>query len=88
MRGDDHQVWAFLPRLPQCFAGLDFVLLCKIVLRQDDSVAVVHTAAHRHGHVPKLGVAHFLHCGVEMIHITMENNPVQYARLHSLTQFV
>ena len=71
MRWYDNQVPALLLGLPQSFAGLDSILLCMVVLGEDDAMSILYIAANSHRLVPKLHIEHALNRGIKVIHIAM-----------------
>ena len=79
--GEEHQLRALAPGLPDGLGGLHLVPLGGLVLGQDDPVAGIWIAAHRHRSVPELRVVQQFHRGVKAVQITVQNHPVHTVRL-------
>ena len=74
-----HQLRALLPRLPQRLPRHQAVAGGNLVFRQDNSVAALCAAAHRHRLVSQLRAVQALHRGIKLVAIHMQNGA-----LHSL----
>jgi hypothetical protein len=65
IRGEHHQVGTALLRLPDGHPRLNSERLSGVAGREDDAMAVLLAAAHRHGFVPQLRAALHLNGGIE-----------------------
>lgn len=74
--GEEDQVGALPPGLPDGLGGLDLEGLGGLVLGQDDAVAALRIAAHRHRQMAQLWVVQQLHRGVKAVQIAVKNDPV------------
>ena len=71
MGRDDDQIAAFIPGLPECFAGLNTELLCLIILCQDNSVTVLWVSAHGNRVTTQGLVQHTLSRSIKVVHVAM-----------------
>ena len=73
---EEDQVGALFLGLPDGLRRLDLEGLGGLVLGQNNPVAAVGVAAHRHRTVPQLRVGQQLHRGVKAVQIAVKNHPV------------
>ena len=71
----DDQVGAFLPCLPKCFACLNTIFLCLVVLGKDDAVAHFLASANRYRVPFQPRIQHTLDTCIEIVHVTMQDCP-------------
>ena len=63
-----HHPIRLIARLPKGLASFDAHRLCKVILRQHDSVTLLIIAAYDHGLVPYLGPMVAVNGGVIIVH--------------------
>ena len=71
MGRDDNQIAAFIPGLPECFAGLNAKLLRLIILCQDDSMTVLRVSAYGNRVTTQGLIQHTLNRSIKVVHVTM-----------------
>ena len=74
--GKEHQVGALPFGLPNGLRRLDPELLGRLIFGQDDAMAALRVAAHRHGKMAQLRMVQQLHRGVKAIQIAVKNDPL------------
>ena len=74
--GQQHQVRAFLPGLPDGFRRLDPKSLGPLVFCQDNAVAALGIAAHRHRLILEFWVFEQFHRSVKAVTITVKDHTV------------
>ena len=74
--GEEDQLRALFPGLPDGLRRLDPKALGGLVFGQDDAVAALRVAAHRHRQVAQLRVVQQLGGGVKTVQIAVKNDPV------------
>ena len=77
--GEEDQAGTFALGLPDGLGGLDPEGLGRLVFGQDNAMAAVGVAAHRHRPVAQLGPVQQLHRGVKAVQIAVKNDPVHGA---------
>ena len=74
--GEEDEIGAFPPGLPDGLRRLDLEFLGRLVLGQDDAVAALRVAAHRHRLVLQLRLVPQLHRGVKAVEVAVQDGPV------------
>ena len=73
-----HQSRTLLPRLPDRLRRFDAPALGRFVLGQDDAVAGLGVAAHRHRHLPQRRFVQQLHRREKAVQVTVQDHPIAH----------
>ena len=85
--GKEHQVGTLPLGLPDGLRRLDLKFFGRLVFGQDDAVAALRVAAHRHRQMAQLRVVQKLHRCVKAVQIAVKNDPLHARALLSVSVY-